>query len=244
LIVATLSACSSGSTTPEVKYKPEFLPVELVIGPEGINVQGDARIVTPIGEFSIGANYSLPARDRGSIYVIIRDRKRGSVGYDKIYMVRAGSDQFNAVVNGTTTIQIKDGQVTIDVTAGKVKKIQFQKGTQAIPEGSKSGLATWWDKGVQKWNDGWKSSLYKPFMLSRWTYDDSTIDRWYGLGFVWFLIRLAVSLVLGIIDLILSGIFLVAQAAYWFFGATGRNIVWGVAILLFLAFTYIGFATS
>jgi hypothetical protein len=67
--------------------------------------------------------------------------------------------------------------------------------------------------GWPGWSKGWEASLYKPFMLTRWAYDDSTIDKWCGLGFVWFLLRLALTLVLLLVDLVLSSIFLAAQIA-------------------------------
>jgi hypothetical protein len=133
-------------------------------------------------------------------------------------------------VDGTTVIAVHDGQVLIDVTDGSIKKIEFRQAATTAPE-QHSG---WWHGVSAQWNSGWSPSIYKPFMLSKWAYDDSTIDKWYGLGFVWFLIRLALALLLAIADIILSLIFLLAQLAYLFFGPTGRNIVWGAAILLFL----------
>lgn len=230
LLALVLAGCDpEGEGKAKVRYKPALLPVALTVGPDGVAVEGETSIVTPIGEFSIGAEYSLPPRDGSSIYVLLRDRKKGTTGFDRVYRVQAGREQFTVVVNGTTTIQVKDGQVLIDVTGGAVKKIQFKRVDQAAV---KEGGESFWSTAGAKWSRGWESSLYKPFMLTRWAYDDSTIDKWCGLGFVWFLLRLALTLVLLLVDLVLSSIFLVAQIAYLIFDATGRNVVWGVAILV------------
>jgi hypothetical protein len=233
VVTMSLGACG-GSTSVDASYKPAFLPVELSVGPDGVSVHGDSAIATPIGEFSIGASYSLPDRDPDTIYVIIRDRKRAGIGLDTIFRVKTGGDDFVVVVNGTTTIEVRNGQVVIDVTDGSIKSIKFKRSISTGPQEQQSGLSKWWHHGVKKWDDGWKSSPYKPFMLSRWAYDDSTISKWYGIGFAWFLARLVLALILGIFDIVLSLIFLVAQLAYWFFGPTGRNIVWGIVVLLFL----------
>ncbi|GAB3952867.1 hypothetical protein GCM10027614_57280 [Micromonospora vulcania] len=161
--------------------------------------------------------------------MLLRDRKKGKTGFDQVFKVQTGRDQLTVVVNGTTTIQVKDGQVLIDVTGGAVKKVQFKRVDQATV---KEGGDSFWVKAGAKWSQGWESSFYKPFVLTRWAYDDSTIDKWCGLGFIWFLMRLALTLVLLLVDLVLSSIFLIAQIAYMFFEATGRNVVWGVAILV------------
>ncbi len=242
----TLSACG-GTTTPGASYKPAFLPVELSVGPDGVAIHGDSTIVTPIGEFSIGASYSLPEREPDTIYVVVRDRKRAGIGLDSVFKIRAGTDEFSAVVNGTTTIEVRNGEVLIDVTDGSIKRIQFKRGTGTGPQEQRGTFAGWWHHGVQKWDNGWSASPYKPFILSRWAYNDSTIGKWYGVGFLWSLLRLALAVVLALIDVVLSAVFLVAQLAYFFFGPTGRNIVWGLVILpfaLFMVVRVVGFVRS
>lgn len=233
LAVVTLflpGACG-GSTSPEVTYKPELLPVTIEIGPDGITLRGDTSVITPIGEFSIGAKYQLPDHDKDTIYVVVRDRKKGTVGFDDVYELATGQGDFTAVVNGTTTIEIHDRQVIIDVTGGTVPRIQFKR--SGPPAGSAKPSSAW--ASVQrKWSTGYRTSWYKPFMLSRWAYDDSTITKWYGIGFVWFLVRLVLALVLGVLDLILTVVFLIAQVLYMVTGSTGRNVVWGVFVLLVL----------
>ncbi|MFF0720464.1 hypothetical protein [Micromonospora sp. NPDC003816] len=226
LLVLVLAGCDPEAEG-KVRYKPVLLPVALTIGPDGVAVEGETSFINPIGEFSIGAEYSLPPRDGGTIYVLLRDRKRGKTGFDKVFRVQTGRDQLTVVVNGKTMIQVKDGQVLIDITGGSVKKIQFKQSEATAKESGDP----FWVKAGAKWSKGWQASIYKPFMLTRWAYDDSTIDKWYGLGFVWFLLRLALTLVLLLVDLMLSSIFLVAQIAYLIFDGTGRNVVWGIAIL-------------
>jgi hypothetical protein len=231
VVLAAVSACG-GEASPSVGFKPEFLPVQLNVGPDGISISGDSKIVTWLGEFSIGANYSLTARRAGEVDVILRNRTKGGIGFDDVYRVRSEGDEFTAVVNGTTTIQVRDGQVLIDITDGTIRSVQFKRSETAPAANAQTD--NWWTHGVAKWNKGWRTSFYKPFMLSRWAYDDSTLKKWYGIGFVWFLVRLIVALILAIIDILMTVIFLIAQVCYWFWGPTGRNIVWGTALLLFL----------
>ncbi|MFB9719197.1 hypothetical protein [Planobispora longispora] len=86
----------------------------------------------------------------------------------------------------------------------------------------------------------WKSSFCSPFVLSRWAYDDSTISSWFGLGFLWFLIRLVVALIPGLVDLVLIVACVVAAIAFVLFGTTGQNIVYGLEALLALFIAFAG----
>src|SRR5262245_51428887 len=115
ILGAVMSACGSG-VEPEVTSKPPLLPVALVVNKSGVSIEGDKNIVTAIGVFSVGAKYELAERKTGTMYVIVRDRKRGTTGFDSIYELKTGDDQFSAVVNGKTLIEVKDGRVLIDVT--------------------------------------------------------------------------------------------------------------------------------
>ena len=60
---------------------------------------------------------------RRCIYVILRDRR---TGFGQIFEVQTGTDQFMAVVNGTKSISITNGQVLIDITDGSIKHIAFE----------------------------------------------------------------------------------------------------------------------
>lgn len=229
LLLLSVSACSS--TEVEGAYKPVMLPVKFVWGPSGMEISGDGSIVTPIGIFSIGAKYSLPEKDSDAIYVIIRDRKVAAAGtdrtgFDRIYKIAGGAGEFSAVVNGTTTIQVVDRQVLIDVTEGTVRTIQFKRASVAVAEGGPG----FWDR----WGEYWDSSFYSPFALARWAYDDSTMSKWFGIGFAWFMIRFVLALICGVLDVILTVACVLAAIAYMFFGTTGQNIVYGLEVLFAL----------
>lgn len=228
-LLGAVSSCGSG-VQPTVAYQPDILPIKINVSADGVSVEGSKDIITPIGVFSIGAQYALPEREEETIYVIVRDRKKGNVGYDTVYKVRTGKDSFSAIVNGTTSIEVHDGQVIIDVTDGSIQTIEFKRAGPGLAE--QSGGNKPWSSTQAKWNAGYDSSWYHPFALAKWAYDDSTIGKWCGVGFVWFLLRLVLSLVLGVVDIILSVVFLLAQLVYMAAGATGRNIVWGLFVLL------------
>ena len=182
-----------------MKYGPPLLPVEFVISEDGISVEADRSIVTPVGSFSVGAKYELPYREPDTIYVFIRDN-----GFDKVYNVRTGGGEFTAVVDGTTTIQVKDGRVLIDVSEGSVRSIKFQRvEADAVAAGNRGGDSNWAAQQRAKWNHGYETSFYHPFALSRWAYDDTTISKWCGIGFVWFLLRLFLAVILLAVDIVL-----------------------------------------
>ena len=228
-LLAMLCTSCGGNVQPNLTYQPEYLPVQLSLSPSGISIQGTTSLVTAIGVFSIGARYSLPLPNRDSIYVILRSRR---AGYDHIFEVRTGADQFSAIVNGTTSISVSNDQVLIDVTAGSIKRITFKRVNVQIAErGNTSWPQREWHKAEVRWNEGWSQSWYKPFALTRWAYSDSTIARWYGIGFVWFLLRLVLAIVLFFIDTVLSFGFLLGQIGFVFFGPTGRDVIYGLLVL-------------
>jgi len=227
-----MSACAATSDPDleaEAGFKPLLLPVKFTLTESGIKVSGDRSLVTPIGVFSIGAKYSLPYRETDAIYVTIRDRKEPPQGFDHTYKVRSGRGEFTAVVNGSTTIQIKDRHVLIDVTDAKVQSIEF-KSTQPVAVPAEDNVY------VQRWDSFWEGVIYKPFALSSWAYDDSTVTKWYGLGFAWFLLRLLLALILLIPDVLITIVVVLAGIADTFFGATVRNIIYGLAALIALLF--------
>jgi hypothetical protein len=229
LLLVLLCAGCGGSVEPELSYKPEFLPVSLSIGRSGISIEGDDSLATPIGDFSIGARYSLPQPPSGNIYVILRDRK---TGYDHIFQVDSGAGHFTAVVNGTTSISITNNQVLIDVTNGTINKVEFERTAAQIAEqGNGNWFSRQWNGLANRWNEGWSQSWYKPYGLTRWAYSDATIGKWYGAGFVWFLLRLVFAVLMAVVDTVLSLGFLVGQAFFLVFGPTGRDVVYGLMIL-------------
>jgi hypothetical protein len=221
-VIATCVAC--GNTTPYISYQPEFLPITIKISPDGISFAGDRSIVTEIGTFSIGADYSLQPPAANSIYVILRDRQ---TGFDHIYDVKTGSEQFTAVVNGKTTIAVTTSRVLIDVSKGTIEQIRFKR----VSEPAVGGGVSIGNKLGARWDEGWHQSWYKPFALCRWAYDDSTIGKWYGVGFVWFLLRLVLAIFLFFVDAVLTIGFLFGQLGFMFFGPTGRDVIYGLLVL-------------
>jgi hypothetical protein len=233
VLLAAMVLSTAGCAGADVKasYQPAFLPVKLEWGPQGVAVTGETSLVTPIGVFSIGAEYNLPGKEDDAFYVIIRSAHTSTdnpniAGFDHIYKVKSGAGEFTAVVNGTAVIQIVNRQVLIDVTKGTVQTIEF-KGAEAVVKEQPAGI-------VLRWQTYWDTSFYSPMALSKWAYDDSTMTSWFGLGFLWFLIRLAVAIILGIVDLILIVACTLAAVAFVLFGPTGRNIAYGVEALVFL----------
>lgn len=222
-LAALLCTACGGSVNPTLGYKaPAFLPFHFSIGKHDNNptIQGNLSWITELGTFSIGGQYELPPPVSGTIRVVLRNRR---TGFDKIYQVRTEGEQFAAVVNGRTTISVSQGQVLIDITKGTIKKISFKRVDSQIAEArSSSALSGPMHTMASRWDMGWSRSWYKPFMLSGWAYDDSTVTKWYGLGFLWFLTRLALACFLGAFDLVFSLFFLIGQVAVMCFG----NSLW------------------
>ena len=220
----------SDSTGTNVTYQPfSFLPLSFNISGSGISVQGNKSLATPIGDFSISTHRSLAPTDGKSIYLILRDRR---TGYDRVFDVHTGSDDFSTVINGTTSINVTNDQVMIDVTSGSIKKITFQRTSGEIPERSQPNwLQRQWHKPFASWDTGYHESWYHYFGLSRWAYSDNTMGQWYGIGFVWFLLRLALAVTLGFIDVFLSAGLLIGQIFFVLFGPTGRDVSYGLLVI-------------
>lgn len=229
--VAVLPVSCGTNPDAQVGYKPPILPVKFVLSSSGVTISGDRSLVTPMGTFSVGAKYSLSPSKSDSVYVIIRDKDQGETGFDQIYEVKSGQGEFTAVVNGTTTIQVRDRQVLIDVTDGKVNSIELKgvERTANISEGQGDNIVA---VAESRWRGYWDTAFYTPLALFNWAYDDSTMSEAYGIGFVWFLIRLLAALVLFIGDIILTLACTIAAIATVFFGTTGRNIAYGIEALL------------
>jgi hypothetical protein len=229
LITVGCAACTENNPGSSITYTPEFLPVHLILSSSGVSIGGNTSLITPVGSFSIGASYQLLPPYNGT-YVVLRNR---TTGYDKIFEVHYGGNQFSAVINGSTTIDVSNGQVLIDVTAGNIKEVTFKRVPNEIP---KQSQPSWLHPITARWDAGWEQSWYKPFALTRLAYNDSTIRKWYGIGFVWFLLRLILTIVFFIIDVILSLGFLLGQIGFLFFGATARNVIYGLLVLIALGF--------
>jgi hypothetical protein len=156
IVVLILAGCSTS-----VSYKPPLLPVKLVIDNAGnISVVGEVSFVTFIGEFSIGAEYTINS-EPDSIIVIVRDQNKSSHGLDNIYRVRTGGDEFTIVLNGETTVQVMNKQVIIDVTNSDVKSIEFKR-AESLGATTSSGL----------WGN--EEHSYRPFKVMQKMIDKDT----------------------------------------------------------------------
>jgi hypothetical protein len=230
LIVVGLAVAGCSGAQVHASYKsPEILPVQLSLSTDGYTITGDLTYATPIGKFSIGAKYNLQPPASDSIYVILRNQK---TGFDQIFEVKSGGDQFTAVLDGKTTVSVVNNEVTIDVTSGTIEKISFKRVTAQVAQQKRTSFpGRVWHRVYSRWDQGWNESWYKPYALSEWAYSDSTIEKWYGVGFVWFLLRLVAAIVLACVDTILSLGFIVGQGFFILFGPTGRDVIYGLMIL-------------
>src|SRR5947209_9683315 len=119
IVLISLVAACGGEARPVISFQGDFLPFAIHYSPpDHISFTGEKSYVTPIGEFSVGAEYQLPKQDAASIYVILRDR---TTGFDHIYQVHTDGEQLTAVMNGRTVIGIGKNKVLIDITRGIIK---------------------------------------------------------------------------------------------------------------------------
>ncbi len=83
------------------------------------------------------------------------------------------------------------------------------------------------------WNRSRKRALfgYHPFVLTSLAYDDSTINKWKGIGFLVFLIRLILAVIAFVVDIILTIVIGAGVLVGCLFGATVQNIFYGVLAL-------------
>jgi len=232
LLLVLCAACASGDGG-SVSWSPDgLLPVKLTLGINGYEISGSATLATDMGQFSLGAHYDLAPPTKSQIYVILEDRK---TGFDHIFAVDTGGAEFTAVLNGTTVVTVTDDEVTIDVTSGTIKQISFKHVTdQVAVSAPQSFPGNVWHGVWSRWDKGWSESWYKPYSLTRWAYSDSTIEKWYGVGFVWFLLRLIFAMAMFLVDTVLSAGFVIGQVFFMFFGATGRDVTYGIMILFLL----------
>ena len=133
LIISVVSLSVAGCSNLSASYKPPYLPVKLVLdGAGNVSITGDVSIVTFVGEFSIGAQYTLNS-DPDSIMVIVRNRKKGGLGFDTIYRVKNNKNRFVAVLDGNTVVQVENNQVLIDITDVTVRSIEFKTTDGIVP---------------------------------------------------------------------------------------------------------------
>ncbi|MFH1855432.1 MAG: hypothetical protein ABH810_03465 [bacterium] len=203
VVILFLVGCSTS-----VSYKPPLLPVKFVIDNTGkISVVGEISLVTFIGEFSIGAEYTINS-EPDNILVIIRDQSRGSHGLDTIYRVHTNGDELTVVLNGETTVQVANKQVIIDVTNAEVKSIEFKRA-----EDSGVTSSGFWKTGDDK---------YRPFKVMQRAIDK---DTWLG--------NIA-ALLLFPIELIALPLYFYLRSAEILFGEVGWYGAYFLLVIIWL----------
>jgi hypothetical protein len=120
----------NGHLTAWVGYQLPFLPIEFAWDSDGkFTIKAKASIATPVGTFSFGTGYtptlvasrhwtepSVPA-PVGNLDVIIRDIARNE---GQIYSISSNDQEFIAVINGSANLRIKNRQIIIDISNGRV----------------------------------------------------------------------------------------------------------------------------
>jgi len=127
-----LQPCQAGEPGVGVFWKPPFLPFKLRLGTDGVSVQGDASIVTPIGSFGIDASAPIiespkptmirnVSVEKNDLLLVVRNTRQWG---DKIYKISDGKD-ISVFTDGETMITAANGNVVIDVSNGNVREIKF-----------------------------------------------------------------------------------------------------------------------
>ena len=147
-----------------VFWKPPFLPFKLHLGSDGISVQGDASIVTPIGAFGIGASVpviespkptminNVPV-EKNDLLLVIRNRNQWG---DKIYKISDGKD-ISVFTDGETLITASNGNVVIDVSNGNVREIKFAGKVETV-SGSNRTIPV----ELKIWHQDKSDKIFKP----------------------------------------------------------------------------------
>lgn len=145
IFAAVATGCSSGAA----QYKPPLLPIIFTIDLNGnIAIAGSARVITPLGEFSIQGNvFDTIQNDADkSLLVVIRNRRDGIV-LDRAYRVSV-QQELVAVLNGNVEVRVTKGRVFVDASNGDIKSIELRPtGPQPVfpdqsppPTATKSGV--------------------------------------------------------------------------------------------------------
>jgi len=146
LVLQPYSAKAELPKLPEIPdfnvfWKVPLLPLSIRVGPDGVNVQGEASIATPIGTFGVETTDSILEKEReGTEPLVINDvriekqdlllviRNTNQWG-DKIYKIEDGKE-LSVFADGYTLITAKDGSVIVDVSNGSVQEINFAGKTE------------------------------------------------------------------------------------------------------------------
>jgi len=78
LVALLVTPAGAAAQTLRVSYRPPFVPISVSVDQRGrISVDGELSIVTPLGEFSIGAELPIVGPGRASNAAPRRRRQRG-----------------------------------------------------------------------------------------------------------------------------------------------------------------------
>lgn len=221
LLSFIISGCDEISGAKELRYvqAPLFLPAELIVNHRGnVSIQGDTTIVSLVGTLN-PSRISIAAEDDSLIVIILNENKDETEQYTA-YRIKTGEVDYDIVLDGENIIHPKDRQVEVDITDGNIETIAFKKAPETKP-----GLQV--RAGDKEWKEAWASLPfgYEPGMLTQWAYDDSTIKKWYGLGFLWFLTRLMLAAILFVVELyVYLLLMIIVDLIYIPFGETARNV--------------------
>lgn len=131
-ILLFASSCGSTTDTVGVSYTPPFVPVTFTINSNGtISVQGNLSIESPVGTFALEANVANTLQpEDNTLFVIVRHKQDGRV-VDDVYKIQTGQEEVTVVTNGTTTVDVTEHKVFIDVSKGTIKSIEIKSASPA-----------------------------------------------------------------------------------------------------------------
>ena len=139
LSALTLSACGHVSHV-SVGYQPPVVPVRLVVQADGsVSLEGAAEWITPVGTFSIGANYELKEGGGDELFLVLRDRAHQT---DEVFKIRR--DKFFMSLEGSAQIEASRRKVIIDVTNAQVKTIRFFPRAQVVDLSPEDVVTNYW----------------------------------------------------------------------------------------------------
>ncbi|RLK62215.1 hypothetical protein [Actinokineospora cianjurensis] len=213
ILLAVLAAVA-GCGNLEVSVRtPDVFPVSfsLTVGENKVEVKGEVSLVTPLGEVAIGLQFTEPLRP-DTTRVVFRDYRRGT---DQGFDLRTAGDEFHAVLEGKAPLTARPHEITIDITNATLSEVGFRQ-TEASHD-----LANSW----------WANTFYHPFDGFRLVYDDSGIGSSPPLGFLVFVLRLILAILLGILELYPSAVFVIGWLVSLVAGNAGGNAATGLVVL-------------
>ena len=174
--------CTSCAT--RFTYEPPYIPIQFQIDLDGnISIQAEKEIRTPLGEFGFESGMP-PSVDQG-LLIIFHDNRQEQ---DRVYHLCTEGDEFSAIINGKTVIQITRRKITIDISDGTVESVEIK--VQGISNTRVEG-------GCSRWKP--YAFNYQPFNLFWWAFGSAKPER----APLLFVAQCLVAFLLFFVDLIL-----------------------------------------